>query len=96
MKSIIVYLLAVFQVLLFVHYALVTDEIRIVVLLLEVGIRGLIFYLVALFFLKRSAKLLRNKKKSAYLVRLLAEDVPIIHFTKIKNRSCFLFPLERT
>jgi len=80
MKSVIVYLLAIFQVLLFVHYALATEEIRIVVLLLEVGIRGMIYYLVALFFLKRSAKLLRNKKTWANIMNKLLIGILIIYF----------------
>ena len=80
MKSIIVYLLAIFQVLMFFHYALATEEIRIVVLLLEVGMRGMIYYLVALFFLKRSAKLLRNKKRWSSIMNKLLVGILIIYF----------------
>jgi len=44
---------------------------RVILLLLEMGIRGILYYLVALFFLKRSSKLLANKRRWANLMNKL-------------------------
>ncbi len=85
MKSVILELLMVFQLLTFFHYAIAGDEIRIVFLILEMGVRGFIYYLVALFFLKRKAKLLKNKKRWASLMNKLLIVVLMIYIAT----ACF-------
>ena len=79
MKSVILIFLMLFQLLTFIHYSIASVETRVIFLILEMGVRGLIYYLVALFFLKRSSKLLQNKQRWANVMNKLLIVVLLVY-----------------